>query len=64
MIYNTTYEFAQRQWSPGIVGFSLAIRDAIAAGAPVFNLLRGAEEYKARLGAKDLDLFRVTLTPS
>jgi len=64
MIYNTSYEFAQRQWSPGIVSFSLAIRDAIAAGAPVFNLLRGAEQYKARLGAKDLDLFRVTLTPS
>jgi CelD/BcsL family acetyltransferase involved in cellulose biosynthesis len=64
MIYNTSYEFAQRRWSPGIVGFSLAIQDAIAAGAPVFNLLRGAEEYKTRLGAKDLDLFRVTLTPS
>jgi CelD/BcsL family acetyltransferase involved in cellulose biosynthesis len=64
MIYNTTYAFSQRQWSPGIVSFSLAIQDAIAAGAPVFNLLRGAEEYKTRLGAKDLELFRVTLTPS
>jgi len=64
MIYNTSYEFSQRQWSPGIVSFSLAIQDAIAAGAPVFNLLRGAEEYKTRLGAKDLELFRVTLRPS
>jgi len=64
MIYNTSYEFAQRQWSPGVVSFALAIQDAIAAGAPVFNLLRGAEEYKTRLGAKDLELFRVTLTPS
>jgi CelD/BcsL family acetyltransferase involved in cellulose biosynthesis len=61
MIYNTSYEFAQRQWSPGIVGFSLAIQDAIAAGAPVFNLLRGAEEYKTRLGALDLDLFKIQL---
>jgi CelD/BcsL family acetyltransferase involved in cellulose biosynthesis len=64
MIYNTSYEFAQRQWSPGVVSFALAIQDAIAAGAPVFNLLRGAEEYKTRLGAKDLDLFKIQLVRS
>ncbi len=63
MIYNTSYDFAQKQWSPGIVSFSLAIQDAIAAGNPVFNLLRGGEEYKKRLGAKDMELFRVTLQP-
>jgi CelD/BcsL family acetyltransferase involved in cellulose biosynthesis len=63
MIYNTSYDFAQKQWSPGIVSFSLAIQDAITAGNPVFNLLRGGEEYKKRLGAKDLELFRVTLRP-
>lgn len=61
MIYNTSYDFAQRHWSPGVVAFSLAIQDAIAAGKPVFNLLRGSEEYKKRLGAKDLELFRITL---
>jgi CelD/BcsL family acetyltransferase involved in cellulose biosynthesis len=64
MIYNTSYDFAQKQWSPGIVSFSLAIQDAIAAGNPVFNLLRGGEEYKKRLGAKDLELFSVTLRPA
>ncbi len=64
MIYNTSYDFAQKHWSPGIVSFGLAIQDAIAAGNPVFNLLRGGEEYKKRLGAKDLELFRITLTPS
>jgi CelD/BcsL family acetyltransferase involved in cellulose biosynthesis len=63
MIYNTSYDFAQRQWSPGIVCFGLAIQDAIAAGNPVFNLLRGGEEYKKRLGAKDMELFRITLKP-
>jgi CelD/BcsL family acetyltransferase involved in cellulose biosynthesis len=63
MIYNTSYDFAQKQWSPGIVSFSLAIQDAIAAGNPIFNLLRGGEEYKKRLGAKDMELFRVTLQP-
>jgi CelD/BcsL family acetyltransferase involved in cellulose biosynthesis len=63
MIYNTSYDFAQKQWSPGIVSFSMAIQDAIAAGNPIFNLLRGGEEYKKRLGAKDMELFRVTLQP-
>jgi CelD/BcsL family acetyltransferase involved in cellulose biosynthesis len=64
MIYNTSYEFERRQWSPGIVSFSLAVQDAIAAGAAVFNLLRGAEEYKKRLGARDMELFNVQLLPS
>jgi CelD/BcsL family acetyltransferase involved in cellulose biosynthesis len=64
MIYNTSYDFAQKQWSPGIVSFSLAIQDAISAGNPIFNLLRGGEEYKKRLGAKDLELFSITLRPS
>jgi CelD/BcsL family acetyltransferase involved in cellulose biosynthesis len=61
MIYNTSYDFAQKQWSPGVVSFALAIQNAIAVGSPVFNLLRGAEEYKRRLGAVDLELLRVTL---
>jgi CelD/BcsL family acetyltransferase involved in cellulose biosynthesis len=64
MIYNTSYDFAQRQWSPGILSFSLAMRDAITAGAPIFNLLRGAEEYKKRLGAQDLELFKIQLLPA
>jgi CelD/BcsL family acetyltransferase involved in cellulose biosynthesis len=63
MIYNTSYDFSKRHWSPGIVCFSLAIQDAISAKAAVFNLLRGAEEYKKRLGAQDLDLFRIQLSP-
>jgi len=64
MIYNTSYDFAKRQLSPGIVCFSLALQDAISEGASVFNLLRGAEEYKKRLGAHDLELFKVQLLRS
>jgi CelD/BcsL family acetyltransferase involved in cellulose biosynthesis len=64
MIYNTSYDFAARQWSPGVLCFSRAIQDAITAGAPIFNLLRGAEEYKKRLGAQDLELFKVQLLPA
>jgi CelD/BcsL family acetyltransferase involved in cellulose biosynthesis len=63
MIYNTSYEYSMRQWSPGAVAFGMAIQQAIAAGNPVFNFLRGAEEYKKRLGASDLELFKITLWP-
>jgi len=64
MIYNTAYDFTQKQWSPGIVAFAMSIQEAIAAGAPVYNFLRGAEEYKDRLGAKDLQLLKIQLIPT
>jgi len=63
MMYNTAYDSTARNWSPGVVSFALAIRDAITAGHPIFNLLRGGEEYKKRLGAIDLDLLKITLRP-
>jgi len=62
MIYNTTYDADKQKLSPGAVSFGMAIRDAIAEGYPSFNLLRGGEEYKRRMGAIDADLFRITLT--
>ncbi|MDP9172314.1 MAG: GNAT family N-acetyltransferase [Planctomycetota bacterium] len=64
MIYNTSFEHAQRHLSPGAVAFGLAIQDAIAAGCPCFNFLRGAEAYKARFGAVDLNLIKVTIRPA
>jgi CelD/BcsL family acetyltransferase involved in cellulose biosynthesis len=63
LIYNTSYNASMRKWSPGIVSFSLAIQDAIADGHPVFNLLRGGDEYKKRFGAVDLQLYKITLHP-
>jgi CelD/BcsL family acetyltransferase involved in cellulose biosynthesis len=64
MIYNTSYDYAQRQHSPGIVSFALGIQDAITAQAPVYNLLRGDEEYKERLGAQVMDLYTIQLMPA
>jgi len=63
MVYNTSYDFGQKHWSPGMVSFGLAIRDAIAAGHSTFNFLRGGEEFKKRLGAQDVQLFRVKILP-
>jgi CelD/BcsL family acetyltransferase involved in cellulose biosynthesis len=61
LLYNSGFDPAQRQWSPGAVTFGMAIRDAISRGGKVFDLLRGREEYKYRLGAVDYSLYRVTL---
>jgi CelD/BcsL family acetyltransferase involved in cellulose biosynthesis len=61
MIYNTAYDHAQRHLSPGAVAFAMGIKEAIEAGHPRFNFLRGGEEYKENLGGVDLELIKVTL---
>ena len=61
LLYNSGYDPNQRQWSPGAVMFGLAIKDAIENSAQYFDLLRGREEYKNRLGAVDDSLFRISI---
>jgi CelD/BcsL family acetyltransferase involved in cellulose biosynthesis len=63
MLYNSGFDPALRQWSPGIVTFALAIRDAIGRGDEVFDMMRGEHPYKYKLGATDLALYRLTLSP-
>jgi CelD/BcsL family acetyltransferase involved in cellulose biosynthesis len=63
MIYNTTYDATRHQWSPGVVAFAMSIQEAIAAGAQTYNLLRGDEEYKHRLGAQISELYTIELRP-
>jgi len=45
--------------SPGIVLVAYNIRDAIEKGRRQFDFLRGNEEYKYRLGAKDTRIFKL-----
>jgi CelD/BcsL family acetyltransferase involved in cellulose biosynthesis len=61
MLYNSGHDPALREWSPGVVALAMAIREAIARGAKTYDLLRGREPYKYRLGAVDRPLYRVTL---
>jgi len=61
LLYNSGYDPNQRQWSPGAVMFGLALKEAIENKAQVFDLLRGREEYKYRLGAVDDPLFRISI---
>jgi CelD/BcsL family acetyltransferase involved in cellulose biosynthesis len=61
MLYNLGYDSRKKEWSPGIVATAMAIRRAIAQGFGVYDLLRGREQFKYRLGAKDRPLYKVTL---
>jgi CelD/BcsL family acetyltransferase involved in cellulose biosynthesis len=61
MLYNTGFDIARKEWSPGTVAVASGIREAIALHAPVFDMLRGTEPYKYRLGAVDRPLYRLTL---
>lgn len=54
LVYNSGYDPVQYgAYSPGIVLFARSIQDAIAAGRRHYDFLRGNEEYKYRLGARD-----------
>jgi CelD/BcsL family acetyltransferase involved in cellulose biosynthesis len=44
------------------VSRAYAIRDAVERGKSRFDFLRGAEEYKHRLGGKDTELVMLRLT--
>jgi CelD/BcsL family acetyltransferase involved in cellulose biosynthesis len=42
----------------------LCIRDAVEAGLPFFDFLRGDEPYKYDLGGKDYPLYRMVVKRS
>lgn len=58
-LYNAAYDPALGSLSVGIVQHAYAIRDAIASGFAVYDLLRGDEPYKYDLGAVDRWLWRL-----
>jgi CelD/BcsL family acetyltransferase involved in cellulose biosynthesis len=57
--YNSAADPAAAALSPGILLHAHAMRDAIARGLRVYDLLRGDEPYKYDLGAKDVPLRRL-----
>ncbi|HEY6958273.1 MAG TPA: GNAT family N-acetyltransferase [Candidatus Limnocylindria bacterium] len=58
-LYNAAYDPAFSSLSLGIATHAYAIRDAIAQGFKVYDLLRGDEPYKYDLGATDRWLWRL-----
>jgi CelD/BcsL family acetyltransferase involved in cellulose biosynthesis len=58
-LYNAAYDPALGSLSLGIASHAFAVRDAIAHGFKVYDLLRGNEPYKYDLGAVDRWLWRL-----
>ena len=58
-LYNAAYDPALGSLSLGIASHAFAVRDAIAQGLKVYDLLRGDEPYKYDLGAVDRWLWRL-----
>ena len=61
-LYNAAYDPALGSLSLGIASHAYAVRDAIAQGFKVYDLLRGDEPYKYDLGAVDRWLWRLEAT--
>lgn len=59
-LYNSAYEPAFRDSSPGVVLLTKLIDHTIDVGRQVFDFLKGDESYKFRLGARERPLCRLT----
>lgn len=62
LLYNSGYRRQYGDLAAGLMLKALCVKDAIAQGLAYFNLLRGGEPYKYRLGAADARLFRIRTT--
>ena len=61
-LYNNGYDDRYSQMSVGILSKVLSIQDGIRAGLRKYNLLKGAEVYKHRLGAEPVSLYRCRIS--
>ena len=61
-LYNSSYDPALHAASPGLVLLQSMIENSIERGIQIFDFLKGAEDYKARLGAKPRPLHRLEVT--
>lgn len=57
-LYNSGYDPQYRSLSTGLISKILCIKDSIEQGKRKFDFLKGAEEYKYRLGAEEVYLKR------
>lgn len=58
-LYNSGYDPDFGRLSPGILLAAFSIQEAIKNGKKKFNLLRGREDYKYRLGGKEEKIYRI-----
>jgi CelD/BcsL family acetyltransferase involved in cellulose biosynthesis len=56
-LYNSGYDPQYSSLSTGLISKVLCIKDSIERGRGKFDFLKGAEEYKHRLGGKEITLY-------
>ena len=57
-LYNSGYDRRLSSLSVGLLSKALSIKDSIERGRNRYDFLRGAEEYKRRLGGREVPLYR------
>lgn len=62
-LYNSGWEWAYREFSPGWLHLAYQIMWATENSIAVFDFMRGDEDYKYKFGGVDRYVNRVTLTP-
>ena len=62
-LYNSGWEWAYREFSPGWLLLAHQIQWATENGIQAFDFMRGDETYKYRFGGVDRHIYRVKLTP-
>lgn len=63
-LYNNGYDAAYQELSVGLMSKVLSLKAAIEEGLRTYNLLKGDETYKTRLGGKTIPLSRCQITLS
>lgn len=58
-LYNSAYDLEYREVSPGVVALAELIQDFAGKGIMRFDLLKGSEPYKFRMGASPRSLYRI-----
>ncbi len=61
LLYNSGFDPAFREASPGLVLLARCIGESIREGASRYDFLRGRERYKYDLGAADRPVFRAVI---
>jgi CelD/BcsL family acetyltransferase involved in cellulose biosynthesis len=61
-LYNNGYDPKHSFLSVGLISKILCLKDSVERGRSKFDFLKGAEEYKYRLGGKEITLYRCEIS--
>jgi len=61
LLYNSGFNPAYSAYSVGLLNTAFAIKNAIETGQNEFNFLKGKEKYKYHLGARDVDIYTLSI---